>query len=180
MRPGSREAVLYRVLDISIIQTATFQNISGTLVYSNCNWCWVSVLIVPRRECLYSKKSNVPIFPISKWFSTILCIVKSASNFKKIFPSKFAWLTYSLLYYICCFQTTIHRYPKHDRSTQFKNSFASLWPELFQKLSYKPFFDNIAGYNLTLSTQYLKKAMSIIIYMKYPPSFKNICKGTNF
>ena len=103
MRPGSREAVLYRVLDISIIQIATFQNISGTLVYSNCNWCWVSVLIVPRRECLYSKKSNVPIFPISKWFSTILCIVKPASNFKKSFTSKFAWLTYSLLYYICCF-----------------------------------------------------------------------------
>ena len=103
MRPGSREAVLYRVLDISIIQTATFQNISGTLVYSNCNWCRVSVLIVPRRECLYSKKSNVPIFPISKWFSTILCIVKSASNFKKSFTSKFAWLTYSLLYYICYF-----------------------------------------------------------------------------
>ena len=84
MRPGSREAVLYRVLDISIIQTATFQNISGTLVYSNCNWCRVSVLIVPRRECLYSKKSNVPIFPISKWFSTILCIIKSAIKIRLI------------------------------------------------------------------------------------------------
>ena len=47
MRPGSREAVLYMVLDISIIQTATFQNTSGTLVYSNCNWCRASVLIVP-------------------------------------------------------------------------------------------------------------------------------------
>ena len=34
MRPGLREAVLYRVLDISIIQIAAFQNISGTLVYS--------------------------------------------------------------------------------------------------------------------------------------------------
>ena len=105
MRPGSREAILYRVLDISIIQTATFQNISGTLVYSNCNWCRVSVLIVPS----FGPGVNVSIqknlmsqfFPRS--FSMILCIVKSASNFKKSFTSKFAWLTYSLLYYICCF-----------------------------------------------------------------------------
>ena len=37
MRPDSREAVLYRVLDTSIIQTATFQNISGILVHLNCN-----------------------------------------------------------------------------------------------------------------------------------------------
>ena len=47
LRPDSREAVLYRVLATSIIHIATFQNISGILVYSNCNWCRVSVLIAP-------------------------------------------------------------------------------------------------------------------------------------
>ena len=101
MRPGSREAVLYRVLDISIIQTATFQNISGTLVYSNCNWCRVSVLSVPS----FGPGMNVSIWKnlMSQFYPYLSDLVRSFVSLNQLQTLKNVLLQNSLGWRtVCC------------------------------------------------------------------------------
>ena len=112
LRPDSREAVLYRVLDTSVIQIATFQNIFGILVYSNCNWWRVSALIVPcfwRGVNVSIQKNLMPQFFLQlsdfvRYYDTL----NQLQTLKKVlFQNSLDWRTVYCIMYVASKQQSI-------------------------------------------------------------------------
>lgn len=98
LRPDSSEAGLYRAMDASIIQIATFIISRASLLYSNPYWCWVSVVIVSS----FGQKGNVSIrknlmsgfSPYPSNLTRFFISSNKLQTLKKYFTLQFIWFTH--------------------------------------------------------------------------------------